>query len=48
MSRLAEASVTGNLPGAEERPGAELSPEAVRALIRAGRYSGATAGLAPG
>jgi uncharacterized protein YcsI (UPF0317 family) len=32
----------------ETRPDSSLSPEAVRAVIRAGRYSGATSGLAPG
>ncbi|PPD16532.1 MAG: hypothetical protein CTY25_00885 [Methylobacterium sp.] len=34
--------------GTDARPGRDLSPEAVRMLIRAGRYQGATAGLAPG
>lgn len=34
--------------GADARPGRDLAPEAVRMLIRAGRYQGATAGLAPG
>lgn len=40
---LGQAVATG-----ETRPDSSLSPEAVRTLIRAGRYSGATSGLAPG
>jgi uncharacterized protein YcsI (UPF0317 family) len=33
---------------ASERPSAALAPEDLRMLIRAGRYTGATSGLAPG
>lgn len=34
--------------GLDTRPSRDLSPEAVRMLIRAGRFQGATSGLAPG
>lgn len=48
MSKAANANRGPAVADGEVRPDSSLSPEAVRALIRAGRFSGATSGLAPG
>jgi uncharacterized protein YcsI (UPF0317 family) len=48
MNKVMKAVAGEALAGSAQRPETSLSPEAVRSLIRAGRYTGATSGLAPG